>query len=389
MRILINDFGGYAFILSLSEALASRGHEILHTYCASLQTTPPGMNQVANDNLEVMGLDVGSPLNKYNFLKRWQQERIYGRLAANACASFKPDVVLSANMPLDAQQMLLKQTRKRNARFIFWLQDMLGVAAHGILSRKLGLPGRLVGRHYVRMENRLLQQSDHVISIANTFAPYLSGIGIPQERLTCIPNWAPLDALPVLQKDNAWARAQGLADQVCFLYSGSLGLKHDPSLLLELARATTKQAMVVVISEGIGAAWLREHGAGQENLVVLPFQNIERLPEVLATGDVLVGLLSEEAGTFSVPSKLTTYLCAGRPILAALPADNPASVMLTDHQIGIVLSPGDHAAFAESAHRLLADRNLREQMGLSARSLAEKLFDIASITDQFEEILGF
>ena len=389
MRIHINDYGGYAFILSLSEALASRGHEILHTYCASLQTTPPGMNQVVNDNLEVRGLDVGSPLNKYNFLKRWQQERIYGRLAADACAAFNPEVVLSANMPLDAQRMLLKQSRKMNARFFFWLQDMLGIAARDILSRKLGLPGRLVGQHYVRMEDRLLQRSNHVISIADTFRPYLAGIGIPAEKITCIPNWAPLEALPVLAKDNAWAREQGLTDQFCFLYSGSLGLKHDPSLLLELARSLEEKARVVVITEGMGASWLRENGATLKNLLVLPFQEKERLREVLATADVLVGLLSEEAGSFSVPSKLSTYLCAGRPILAALPEDNPASAMLNDHQAGLVTSPGDHAAFTESAHRLLVDKYLREQMSLNGRALAEKLFDLDRITDRFEEILGF
>src|SRR5207302_1095074 len=104
--------------------------------------------------------------------------------------------------------------------------------------------------------------------------------------------WAPLDELPVLPRDNAWAREHGILDKLVFLYSGTLGFKHDPSLLLELARwAGRRDGLVVVVSEGSGADWLAEHGRDEPGLRLLPYQPYDRLPEVLASADVLVAVL--------------------------------------------------------------------------------------------------
>ena len=107
--------------------------------------------------------------------------------------------------------------------------------------------------------------------------------GVAPERVAVIPNWAPIDRLPVLEKDNAWSRANGLGDRFCFLYTGTLGMKHNPQLLLELARyfECDDAVRVVVISEGIGAEWLggkkAEHGLS--NLILLPYQPFESLAE--------------------------------------------------------------------------------------------------------------
>ena len=67
-----------------------------------------------------------------------------------------------------------------------------------------------------------------------------------------VPNWAPIDELPVRSRQNAWSERHGLADCPVVLYSGTLGLKHDPSILAVIAAElehSTPAAKVVVISE--------------------------------------------------------------------------------------------------------------------------------------------
>ncbi|HEX8387099.1 MAG TPA: glycosyltransferase, partial [Rubricoccaceae bacterium] len=113
MRILSNDFGGYPYPVQLARELARRGHDVLHTHCASLTTTPGGATAPRADDpptLRLQGLTLGRPLEKYNFARRLFQEREYGRLLSAAARAFRPDVVLSANTPLDAQGMLLRET---------------------------------------------------------------------------------------------------------------------------------------------------------------------------------------------------------------------------------------------------------------------------------------
>ena len=55
---------------------------------------------------------------------------------------------------------------------------------------------------------------------------------------------------------------------------------------------------------------------------------------MLASATVLIGILEEDAGVFSVPSKVLSYLCAGRPIVLCAPAENLASRTLLEAEAG-------------------------------------------------------
>ena len=202
-------------------------------------------------------------------------------------------------MPLDAQKQLVSAAKKHEAAFVYWLQDVLGVAAERILKRKLPLLGGFIGRHYRKLEARLLHASDAVVSSSGQFAPVLAEADVPTDRHLVQPNWSPLDHITPQPKTNAWSQAQGLSEAFCFLYSGTLSMKHNPRLLLELAREMKGRpdVRVVVISQGQGMDWLRQQTVVSPlpNLVLLPYQSAEALPDVLATADVLVAVLQPEA----------------------------------------------------------------------------------------------
>ena len=71
-----------------------------------------------------------------------------------------------------------------------------------------------------------------------------------------IPNWGAIDEMPLRPRNNAWAKAHGLADVPVVMYAGTLGLKHDPSVLAQLARTAPAGCRVVVVSQGQGREWL-------------------------------------------------------------------------------------------------------------------------------------
>ncbi len=147
---------------------------------------------------------------------------------------------------------------------------------------------------------------------------------------------------------------------------------------------------MVVVSEGRGADWLRRRREEERlsNLRLLPFQPYPELPDVLASGDVLLTLLEADAGAFSVPSKVLSYLCAGRALLAAVPADNLAAEVVRRSGGGVLVEPGDEGDLVANATRLLADTGRREALGRCARRYAEENFDVAGIGDKFEAILA-
>jgi glycosyltransferase involved in cell wall biosynthesis len=146
---------------------------------------------------------------------------------------------------------------------------------------------------------------------------------------------------------------------------------------------------VVVVSEGIGADWLREQVQAGEvtNLQVLDFEPVERYAQVLASGDVLMTILQPEAGIYSVPSKVLSYLCAQRPLLLAIPAVNLAARIVRENNAGLVVSPAAPDEFVQAAEMLYNEENLRNTQAANGRTYARQHFDIRIVGNQFEQIL--
>ena len=294
-------------------------------------------------------------------------------------------------MPLDAQQRLQQASARTGAAFVFWLQDIYSAAIGHYLRERLGLPGRMIGSHYRRLERSLLRSSDAVVAISEKFVPVLAAWRIPPDRIAVIPNWAPLSEIHPVGKDNEWARLHGLHDKTVALYTGTLGLKHNPAILLDLARAGAARALqVVVLSEGKAAQWL-ENAKRQDrldNLTVLPFQPMELYPQILGAGDVLLAILGAEAASFSVPSKILSYLAAGKPIVAAIAHDNDAARIVEAAEAGFVVSPSDNSTFVAQVLALSADPARRREMGDKGRAFAERNFAIDGVADRFEAVFA-
>jgi colanic acid biosynthesis glycosyl transferase WcaI len=74
--------------------------------------------------------------------------------------------------------------------------------------------------------------------------------------------------------------------------------------------------------------------------------------DVLAAADVL--LLHERAGVVEmcVPSKLTSYFAAGRPVLAATSPRSAAAHEISASGAGTVVDPGDPSVLLEALRSL-------------------------------------
>jgi colanic acid biosynthesis glycosyl transferase WcaI len=393
MRIVVHDFAGHPFQVQLSRELARRGHDVLHLHCPSYTSGKGALSRTAADptSLEIGGVALSGRFEKYSPFKRLIQERQYAKRLAARVEEFRPTIVISSNTPLFAQRILLSRCRRSGMQFAFWQQDIYSTPMARVAASRAGFAGKLAARAFVRLERGLLRRSDAVVTISEDFEPALTQWGVSRDKVHVIHNWAPLDELSQRPRGNDWARAHDLVGKRVVLYAGTLGIKHNPDLLLRLARRFRAEpdVEIVVVSEGIGADWLRERVLSEqlENLKILPFQPYESLPDVLATGDVLAVILEADASVFSVPSKVLSYLCAGRPLIAAVPTVNLAARTIELAGAGIVTDPADADAFIAAGESLLAGETLREELGANARRYAIENFDIRTIGDRFEDLV--
>jgi glycosyltransferase involved in cell wall biosynthesis len=108
---------------------------------------------------------------------------------------------------------------------------------------------------------------------------------------------------------------------------------------------------------------------------------------MLGTADVLISLLDAGAGTFSVPSKILSYLCSSRPIVLCAPLENLASKIIKVSDSGVVSPAGNVKAFVNAVKTMLDDPLRRSTYAANGRSYAERAFDIAQIGTRFETLL--
>lgn len=391
VKFLVHDYSGHPFQVELSRELAHRGHEVVHSHCAAHQSGKGNLTTERHESLRIEAVGLGESVDKLSFGRRLVQEVRFGVQLLRQVRRHRPDVVLLSNVPIPMLGVVMVGLALLRIPWVLWHQDVQAVAMRSLAGQRLPTSFRALAAVSAVVERWAARRAAAVVVITEGFLDVHRRWGT-LDKVTVIPNWAPLEEIRPVARDNEWAREHGLDDRPTLLYAGTLGLKHNPALLIQLAEeldTVGQHVEVVVASEGPAEQVLREEASQRKvSLRLVPFQPYDRLPEVLGTGDVLVVLLDESAGAFSVPSKTLSYLCAGRPILGLMPRENAAAALISDAG-GCVLPPRTDSLSAAALwlkQVYLRAENAR-RLGKASRALAEREFSLDRCTDRFEEIL--
>ncbi len=390
IRILVHDFSGHPFQVELSRELARRGHEVTHSWSEAYVSGKGHLEAKSGESLRFESIDKGVVANK-KFVGRLLQEIRAGFELSRQARRIRPDVALLSNVQISSLAIFSIAMFVSRIPWVLWHQDVYSVAVRSFAGAKLPRSYRFVAFLIGLSERWSSRRAAAIVAISSSVAEVHEGWGTG-DKVTVIPNWAPLDEIVPVDRKNDWAVEHRLDDTLTLLYSGTLGLKHNPALLVELARGVIdagRDVQLVVVNDGPAREVLLSEAERLDvPLKLMPFQPYERLSEVLGTGDLLVVLLDQDAGAFSVPSKTLSYLCAGRPVLGLMPAENLASELI--ESVGGGVWPPESSsvpAAAQWAADLLGDVDGLEALGLASRELAESEFALPALADSFERIL--
>lgn len=155
-------------------------------------------------------------------------------------------------------------------------------------------------------------------------------------------------------------------------YVGHLYPGKGMELVAALARALPECDLHVVGGTEADLGRWRARCRGQPNLHLHGHVAHARVPGFLTRFDLLLAppaprvasAAGREIGRWMSPLKLFEYMAAGKPILAS---DIPAlREILEDGRTALLLPPGEVAAWAAAARRLLADRAAAAALGAEA-----------------------
>lgn len=176
------------------------------------------------------------------------------------------------------------------------------------------------------------------------------------------------------------------------VFAGNLGTAQSLGSVLDAAAllADLPHVRFVLVGSGQCSAWLaeqvRERGLGQ---VLLPGRFApEAMPAILAQASaLLVTLAADPTMSLTIPSKVQSYLAAGRPIVAALAGEGARVV--AESGAGLVCLPAEAQALADTVRHLHAmPEAARARMGLAGHRYHASHFSIDTLTPQLEAHLA-
>lgn len=281
------------------------------------------------------------------------------------------DVVIGIVPSLLGAYAASRLARRHNAAFGLWIQDLMGVAAG---QSGIGGGASVVGVT-TRIEKTVLRKAKAIAIVSQGFRPYISHLGVTEDRMLLLPNWSRLAAVCVnrasVRRSLGWETTDIVA-----LHTGNMGFKQGLENLVTAAQLANAQPLtsecvrIVLVGDGNQRAHLAQLGAGVERLELLPPVEADAYPGLLSAADVLI--VSERGGLrdMSLPSKLTSYFAAGRPVIAVTDEQSSTALEVRRSGAGRVVRPGDADGLLRAVRELAGDQASAFAAGQSARSHA-------------------
>lgn len=296
----------------------------------------------------------------------------------------KPDVVLTVSPALFSSAIAAFGIGRKTP-LVVWVQDIysLGIRETGGNSA--------VAVIITKIESWLLRRASKVVVIHDRFADYMAeSLSVPRERIEVIRNWTHLQDRPNPPRGETRSVHGWRDDETVVLHAGNMGLKQGLENVVEAARVADKQAApvrFVLLGNGSERDALVRLGAGIERLDFLPALDDAMFSATLDAADIL--LVNEKVGVseMAVPSKLTSYFAATRPVVAATDPAGITASEINAAEAGVIVNAGEPAALLDAVLGLAADAGKRQLLGWNGRVYRETVLTADTAIEKFSTLL--
>ena len=318
--------GNAPLMTGLCEGLVKRGHQVT-VVCAFPH------HETGQIESEYQGkLFAHDEHNGVKILRVWLYAPDGGKVAKMAnYASFTAtalaaastvkdvDVVFTPSPPLTLGVVDQALSRFRGIPFVYNLQDLFPEAAI-----RLGvMTNPLMVKSFELLEKWVYRKASHLSVISEGFKRHCMARGVPEDKVSVIPNYTDTDFItPVAKRGNRFRKSLGFDRKFVVQFSGRMGYSQGLETVVEAWRMLSdlKDLRLMLVGDGQARPMLEHELSSDPRVALLPTQDRELLPDLLGAADVgLAPLRHGMAGT-SVPCKIFGIMAAGRPVIAAVDA---------------------------------------------------------------------
>ena len=226
-----------------------------------------------------------------------------------------------------------------------------------------------------------------VRTISNEMVDYLSTTReINRSRFIVVNNW---------QNDEDFINIEAVNNKkLVFGYVGSINVHANVDMMIKAFKEAD-----------IPNSELRLYGGGnqkevcqnivkklQMNNVSFDFVSRNEIPSVQASVDVLLLALPKGNGKLCLPSKLTSYMLSGKPIIASVDDDSATNRIIEEEKCGLVVEPDNEELMIEAFKRFSTlSVKERKEMSNNSRNYAlrhlTRKVNLGLVVNEIDKIL--
>ena len=287
---------------------------------------------------------------------------LWFRMLSAALKVQKHDIVITMTDPPLLVFIGRIIARMKNMRHVHWCQDL-----YPDLFKVLGVKfPKLLNNFLHRSARRSMNKCEKVVVVGQCMAKRLTSTGVTAGKISMIANWADLEVVAPSSKGdfdytNMDVGGKAKKPEEMFrddspkfrvLYAGNIGRAHPMRSVIEAASILAKHTEIEFMFVGdksVHSILARERGKRVlENIKFMPYQPIERLHDVMESGDVHLVTMRNDTQGMLVPCKFYSGLTVGRPTVFVGPEDCEVGYVINNYNAGKIVPVGDAQALADA-----------------------------------------
>jgi len=375
----------------LADSLVRRGHDVLwwtstfdHFQKRHLFTTDQELTIAERYRIHAIK---GIGYKKNISLSRIADHRVIAwRFSKRVQKMSPPDLILAAMPSYDLAWQAVKYANEHGIPVLLDIRDQWPDIFFDHVPKPLRKIARLFFTPELRMLRKQMQQATGIIAMMDSLLEwglrYAGRSGTWMDRVFYLGFSSEyLHDEPV---DRIVRMMTPLTDRFIVTFFGTFGYYHNPSVLIECAKALQDSNIHFVIAgDGELMDDIKSKAAGLANVTLPGWLNQHEIITLLKYSNVGACTTPQYAEFF--PNKAFVYLSAGLPLVSSFQGD--IKTFIEEHQIGFYYPPNDAQALCECLKKLCYSKENYMDMSARARNVYVTLLDAKQIYDEYGEHL--
>jgi colanic acid biosynthesis glycosyl transferase WcaI len=294
----------------------------------------------------------------------------------------RPDLLLVVSPPLGLAASAIFLSKMWRIPYVFDVEDLQPDAA-----ATLGMLPAWAIRAMYGLESAAYRHSSLVSTITTSMRHRIIEKGVPSRKVVLFEPRIDESLTDINRAEGLlFRKSYGLGDRFIVSHSGNMGEKQGLDVIVNTAALCRDVDSLQFLIVGTGAVrqQLERRAADLElrNLRFLPLLETEEFRGLLSATDIALVTQRKNVSDIVFPSKVVTYLGAGKSVVGSVITDSEVARTISDSGAGVVVEPENPGALRHALYTMKND-NLEERNRL-ARSYAFERWSPAKVLGNLE-----